>query len=183
LEKETRLTSRRAGGSAIREPLQQLQKAELVAIEGRKGRKLTKQGLTLLTRLPLRCEEIEGQAARGPELMSGEDYSDEELEELRRRRMASSSSGPHPTINDGLKPNKQVERQKQAIIRKILTPEARQRLTNIRMVKPEFAEELEMQLIQLAQSGRLQGQVTDEQLKRTLVQLQGQKKEIKIRRG
>src|SRR6266487_877208 len=40
----------RAGGSAIREPLQQLQKAELVAIEGRKGRKLTKQGLTLLNR-------------------------------------------------------------------------------------------------------------------------------------
>ena len=76
----------------------------------------------------------------------------------------------------------QVERQKQTIIRRILTPEARQRLTNIRMVKPEFAEDLEMQLIQLAQSGRLQGQITDEQLKRTLQQLQGQKKEIKIRR-
>src|SRR5207249_11084129 len=77
----------------------------------------------------------------------------------------------------------QVERQKQAIIRKILTPEARQRLTNIRMVKPEFAAELEMQLIQLAQAGRLQSQVTDEQRKKTLVQLQGQKKEIKIRRA
>jgi programmed cell death protein 5 len=77
----------------------------------------------------------------------------------------------------------QVERQKQSIIRRILTPEARQRLTNIRMVKPEFADELEMQLIQLAQSGRLQGQVTDEQLKRTLMQLQGQKKDIKIRRA
>lgn len=51
------------------------------------------------------------------------------------------------------------------------------------MVKPEFAEDLEMQLIQLAQSGRLQGQITDEQLKRTLQQLQGQKKEIKIRRA
>src|SRR5260370_14527495 len=40
----------RAGGSAIREPLQQLQKAELVALEGRKGRKLTKQGRTLLSK-------------------------------------------------------------------------------------------------------------------------------------
>jgi programmed cell death protein 5 len=77
----------------------------------------------------------------------------------------------------------QVERQKQSIIRQILTPEARQRLANIRMVKPEFAEELEMQLIQLAQSGRLQTQITDAQLKKTLVQLQSQKKEIKIRRA
>lgn len=39
-----------AGGSAIREPLQQLQKAELVAVEGKKGRKLTRQGITLLNR-------------------------------------------------------------------------------------------------------------------------------------
>lgn len=114
--------------------------------------------------------------------MSEEDYSDEELEALRRRRMAELQRS---SLDDQRRSQaqQQVERQKQAIIRKILTPEARQRLTNIRMVKPEFAEELEMQLIQLAQSGRLRGQVTDEQLKKTLVQLQGQKKEIKIRRA
>lgn len=39
-----------AGGSAIREPLQQLQKAELVTVDGKKGRKLTRQGVTLLNR-------------------------------------------------------------------------------------------------------------------------------------
>ena len=114
--------------------------------------------------------------------MSEGDSSDEELEVLRRRRMAEMQRG---AVDDQRRAQaqQQVERQKQAIIRRILTPEARQRLTNIRMVKPEFAEELEMQLIQLAQSGRLQSQVTDEQLKKTLIQLQGQKKEIKIRRG
>ncbi len=37
-----------SGGSAIREPLQQLQKAELITIDGKKGRKLTKQGISLL---------------------------------------------------------------------------------------------------------------------------------------
>jgi len=37
-----------AGGSAIREPLQQLQKAELISIDGKKGRRLTKQGISLL---------------------------------------------------------------------------------------------------------------------------------------
>jgi len=39
-----------AGGSAIREPLQQLQKAELVAVDGKKGRKLTREGVALLNR-------------------------------------------------------------------------------------------------------------------------------------
>src|SRR6266704_3955700 len=114
--------------------------------------------------------------------MSGEDYSDEELEELRRRRMAQMQRAGSDDQRRA-QAQQQVERQKQAIIRKILTPEARQRLTNIRMVKPEFAEELEMQLIQLAQSGRLRGQVSDEQLKKTLMQLEGQKREIKIRRA
>ncbi|TMI54931.1 DNA-binding protein [Candidatus Bathyarchaeota archaeon] len=114
--------------------------------------------------------------------MSEEDYSDEELEALRRRRLAEMQRA---AVDDQRRTQaqQQVERQKQTIIRRILTPEARQRLTNIRMVKPEFAEELEMQLIQLAQSGRLRGQVSDEQLKKTLMQLEGQKREIKIRRA
>lgn len=114
--------------------------------------------------------------------MSEEDYSDEELEALRRRRLAEMQRAAGDDQRRA-QAQQAVERQKQAIIRRILTPEARQRLTNIRMVKPEFADELEMQLIQLAQSGRLRGQVTDEQLKKTLVQLEGQKREIKIRRA
>lgn len=114
--------------------------------------------------------------------MSNGDYTDEELEALRRKRLAEMQRASYDDQRRAQQ-QQQVERQKQSIIRQILTPEARQRLTNIRMVKPEFAEELEMQLIQLAQSGRLRGQVTDEQLKRTLEQLQGQKREIKIRRA
>jgi programmed cell death protein 5 len=110
-----------------------------------------------------------------------EEYTDEELEELRRRRMAQYQRS---ALDEQRRASQQQqERQKQSVLRQILTPEARQRLTNIRMVKPEFAEELEMQLIQLAQSGRLQNQVTDEQLKKTLAQLQSQRRDIKIRRA
>ncbi len=43
--------SRVAGGSAIREPLQQLQKAGFIAVEAKKGRKLTAEGVTLLNRV------------------------------------------------------------------------------------------------------------------------------------
>jgi small subunit ribosomal protein S19e len=43
--------SRGAGGSAIREPLQQLQKAGFIAIEAKRGRKLTAEGISLLNRM------------------------------------------------------------------------------------------------------------------------------------
>jgi len=43
--------SRVAGGSAIREPLQQLQKAGFISVEAKKGRKLTAEGISLLNRM------------------------------------------------------------------------------------------------------------------------------------
>ncbi len=52
----------------------------------------------------------------------------------------------------------------------------------MRMVKPQFAEQVELQLIQLAQTGRLQEQITDNQLKELLKKIQGTKKDIKIKR-
>lgn len=76
----------------------------------------------------------------------------------------------------------QLEAQKQALLRQILSPEARQRLTNLKMVKPEFAEQLELQLIQLAQVGKLPIPLSDAQLKQILIQLQSRKRETKIRR-
>ena len=76
----------------------------------------------------------------------------------------------------------QIEIQKQALLRRILTPEARRRLTNLKMVKPEFAEQLELQLIQLAQLGKMSIPVTDEQLKEILVRLQSGRRDFKIRR-
>ena len=78
--------------------------------------------------------------------------------------------------------NEQIEMQKQALLRRILTADARSRLTNLKMVKPEFANQLELQLIQLAQQGRVEIPITDQQLKEILVRLQSQRRDIKIRR-
>ncbi len=76
----------------------------------------------------------------------------------------------------------QIDVQKQAVLRKILTPEARSRLTNLKMVKSEFTEQIELQLIQLAQQGRINIPVTDQQLKEILIRLQSNRRDYKIRR-
>ena len=107
--------------------------------------------------------------------------ADEELEELRRRKLFAMQQ----RVNDEQKQTqaeRQLEAQKQALLRQILSPEARQRLTNLKMVKPEFTEQLELQLIQLAQTGKLPIPFSDAQLKQILIQLQSRKRETKIRR-
>ena len=107
--------------------------------------------------------------------------SEDELEELRRRKLLALQQ-KFAEEQRQAQMEQQLEPQKQALLRKILTPEARQRLANLKMVRPEFTEQLELQLIQLAQQGKLPIPLTDEQLKQILIQLQSQKRETKIRR-
>ena len=107
--------------------------------------------------------------------------SDEELEELRRRKLSALQKQVSDEQRNA-QMEQQMEQQKQALLRNILTPEARQRLTNLKMVKPEFTDQLELQLIQLAQQGKIPIPLADEQLKKILVQLQSRKRETTIRR-
>ena len=106
---------------------------------------------------------------------------EEELEALRKRRMLELQQRMAEEQKQA-QAQQQIESQKQALIRRILTPEARSRLTNLKMVKPEFTQQLELQLIQLAQQGRLNLPITDEQLKELLVRLQSGRRDYKIRR-
>jgi programmed cell death protein 5 len=62
----------------------------------------------------------------------------------------------------------------------ILTPEARSRLANLRLTKKEFVDQIELQLIQLAQSGRIKAKINDEQLKELLKKVTGSKRDINI---
>lgn len=107
--------------------------------------------------------------------------SEDELEEVRRRKLfALQQKLAEEQKKEQMQ--QQLEIQKQALLRNILTPEARQRLTNLKMVRPDFIDQLELQLIQLAQQGKLPIPLTDEQLKQILVQLQARRRETKIRR-
>jgi programmed cell death protein 5 len=107
--------------------------------------------------------------------------SDEELEKLRQRRVAELQA---QRAQQGQSAQAQAEAQREAVMRKILTPEARARLQNVKLVRPDFAEQVEMQLIQVAQTGRVPLPITDDLLKRLLAELQSQqaKRDINIRR-
>ncbi len=105
---------------------------------------------------------------------------DNELEEIRRRKMQELQK----QAVDQQKQKEAEDRyqeQKDAIMRKILSPEARQRLTNLKMVRQELVEAIEAQLINLVQAGQLsrlgiQLPMSDEQFKNLLAQLMGKEK-------
>lgn len=69
---------------------------------------------------------------------------------------------------------------RERVLRMLLTSEARQRLTNIRMVKPELAKAVEDYLISMGSQGRLNRAITDDELKQILSQLQQPKRDFKI---
>jgi programmed cell death protein 5 len=87
-------------------------------------------------------------------------------------------------------PQKQPDREaaerkmlREGMLRMALTSEARQRLANVRMVRPDLASSIEEYVIQLASSGKLKNAIDDEQVKQMLAALQEKKREIKIRRA
>ena len=84
---------------------------------------------------------------------------------------------------DNNQPNEeQISAQKDILLKQILSGEARLRLNNVKMVKPELANLVENYLLGLAAQGKAQGQITDDQLKQILLSAQQPKKDFKINR-
>ncbi len=76
---------------------------------------------------------------------------------------------------------RQAEAQKKALLRKYLTSEARSRLSNIRMARPEFAKKIESAVIQLVKAGRIQPKMDDDQLKDLLKKLDQEQEDYDIK--
>lgn len=106
-----------------------------------------------------------------------DNVSEDELGELRKKKLLELQQ----QMTDKQK-KEQGDIQKEELLKKILTIEARQRLANLKIVKKEFIEQLELQIILLAQQRKIPIPLPDEQLKQILIQLQGSKRDIKIRR-
>jgi programmed cell death protein 5 len=93
-------------------------------------------------------------------------------------------SVPQPNLpNDEEAKRRETEAaMRQRVLMVVLDPQARQRLMNIRMVKPDLAAAVENYLINAASSGRISRPLTDEELKQLLLRIQQPKKDFKIER-
>ncbi|MFX1302349.1 MAG: DNA-binding protein [Promethearchaeota archaeon] len=111
--------------------------------------------------------------------------NDEDLENIRRRKLEElKQQAVQQQIAEAQQ--KEFETKKYQLMRKILSQEGRQRLENIRIVKPQFAEQIELQLIQLFQTGKLRGAtpLPDNAFKKLLEQISSldRKKEFNIKK-
>ncbi len=76
----------------------------------------------------------------------------------------------------------EINAQKEIILKQILSSEARLRLNNVKMVKPDVANTVENYLISLASQSKIKPPVTDDQLKQILLSIQQPKRDFKINR-
>lgn len=115
---------------------------------------------------------------------------DQELAEIRRRRVqqlqemqgggGSAAASAQYAAQQAEMDRREAERAE--MLRRLLTPEARERLGRIRLAKPEVANAVEQQVIALAAAGRLQRQIDDTTLRALLERLMPEKREINITR-
>ena len=76
----------------------------------------------------------------------------------------------------------QLKAQKEIMLKQVLSGDARLRLNNVRMVKPELADLVENYILNLSVQGKLPGQISDDQLKQILSSAQQPKRDFKINR-
>ena len=116
--------------------------------------------------------------------MSGrEDELDElreqRLKELQEQQQAGGDAAAQAEAQE--EAQAQAEAQKQAILRQFLTDGARKRLNSVRMSKPDFAEQVEGQLVALAQSGRLGNRIDEDQMRELLSEMSPSSKSFDIK--
>ncbi|GAA0673067.1 DNA-binding protein [Natronoarchaeum mannanilyticum] len=109
---------------------------------------------------------------------------DDEIEEIRQKKMEQlkEQQGGEGAQEAQQARQEQADAQKKAILRQNLTDGARKRLNTVKMSKPDFGEQVERQVIALAQSGRVQGQIDEDQMKDLLRELKPDSQSFNISR-
>ncbi len=110
--------------------------------------------------------------------------NDDELNNIRRRKLEEMQRNQQQGQYDeeNRKQVEQEEARRQQVLRQILSTEARERLSTLKLVRPDLVNNVENQLIQLAGMGRINRVIGDEELKGILSRLIGNTRETKIER-
>ncbi|GAB6101492.1 DNA-binding protein [Thermococcus atlanticus] len=98
----------------------------------------------------------------------------EDIEEIRKKKlleMQRKLAEQQKAQEEAIRQEMELEAQLDAIMRRILTPDARERLGRVKLVKPELARQVELILVQLFQAGQIREKIDDAKLKRILAQI------------
>ncbi|CAI1493475.1 MAG: DNA-binding protein [Thermococcus sp.] len=98
----------------------------------------------------------------------------EDIEEIRKRKLMELQKRyleQQKAQEEAIKQEMELQAQLDAIMRKILTPDARERLGRVKLVRPELARQVELVLVQLYQAGQIREPIDDAKLKRILAQI------------
>lgn len=109
----------------------------------------------------------------------------EDIEEIRKRKLMELQKRyleQQKAQEEAMKQEMELEAQINAIMRKVLSPEARERLARVKLVRPELARQVELILVQLYQAGQIREPLSDEKLKRILAQIDARtRREFRIK--
>jgi len=84
--------------------------------------------------------------------------------------------------NTSQEKDSQLKAQKEMMLKQVLAADARLRLNNVRMVKPDLADLVENYILNLNVQGKISGQISDDQLKQILLSVQQPKRDFKFNR-
>jgi len=114
--------------------------------------------------------------------MSGEP-SEDDLERIREQKKEQLKEQAGEGQEEAMEAQReQAEAQKQAVLRQNLTDGARKRLNTVKMSKPQAGEQVEQQIVALAQSGRLRDKIDEDQMKELLREMTPDSKSFDIKR-
>ncbi len=104
--------------------------------------------------------------------------NEEEWRAQREQELKKSSTDSNQSEENRMA----AERQLDTLLTSLLTPEAKTRLANIRLVNQEKYLQVAQALLSLAKQGRIQGKITEDQVKQLLTQISTKKRDITITR-
>ncbi|WP_048151511.1 DNA-binding protein [Palaeococcus ferrophilus] len=109
----------------------------------------------------------------------------EDIEEIRKKKLLELQkrlAEQQKAQEEQMRQQMELEAQLQAIMRRALEPEARERLARVKLVRPELAQQVELLIAQLYQAGQIREPLSDEKLKRILAQIEARtRREYRIK--